>query len=72
MPAACSARTILLNSRTASVGVAAAAYRTFGREERQRVVAPVVRQAALDQVPVVAWWCTGISSTAVTPSFSRC
>ena len=25
----------------------------FGREERQRVVAPVVRQAALDQVAVV-------------------
>ena len=49
MPAACSALTIVLNSLT----LPDARVARFGREEADRVVAPVVAQALLDQVAVV-------------------
>ena len=42
------------------------------RQEADRVVAPVVRQPAVVSACSGRNWCTGISSTAVTPSRSRC
>ena len=53
MPAACSARTIILNSRTDAEGRAGGRVADAGGEEREGVVAPVVREALLDQVAVV-------------------
>ena len=53
MPASCSVRTIALNSCTCPPGVALDAYSEHGREEADRVVAPVVGQAAVDQERVV-------------------
>ena len=69
MPAACRRFTIVLNSRTTSPGSVGEA--RVGREVRERVVAPVVRQAAVDERARRrdAW--TGISSTAVTPRSCR-
>ena len=52
MPAACKARTIILNSCTDSRGVAGGTAEGGG-EEGQGVVAPVIAPALLDQVAVV-------------------
>ena len=66
MPAACSVFTMVLNSPS----VPARRVAQVGREEADRVVAPVVAQAVLHQArsSTKAW--TGSSSTAVTPSLS--
>ena len=53
MPAACRPRTIVLNSRTVSSGVRDDRVARIGREEAERVVAPVVRQALFEQVLLV-------------------
>ena len=53
MPAACSACTMVLNSITAIRGFARRRVAQIRRKETERVVAPVVRQTALDEVPVV-------------------
>ena len=53
MPASCSARTMALNSCTWPPGVVALEYFEVGREESDRVVAPVVGQALVDQRGIV-------------------
>ncbi len=52
-PAACSVRTIDLNSRTDPYADRLTEYRRSGAKYAERVVAPVVRQPCLHQVPVV-------------------
>ena len=73
MPAGCKASTISLNSRTWPPGSLLDGIAAMRREERQRVVAPVVRSAAAVAPDSRGWETrsTGINSTAVTPSDCR-
>ena len=73
MPAWCRARHHLLELADLAAGLAAGRVAAVRREERQRIVAPVVRPLAAvwpKQSLIGNSW-TGINSTAVTPSDCR-